>query len=150
MNIAFGYDHAGIDIKEKIIKHLEKQGNKIIDLGCDNKKGCDYPDIAINVSRLVSGGKCERGILICGTGVGMSMVANKFPGVRAGVCWNADVAKLISEHNNANIICLPARFSQVEGMLECIDAWLSTEFSKEERHVRRVGKIKDLDKKFIT
>ena len=147
MRIAFGCDHAAITIKDKIVSYLRNRGLDVSDFGCSAPQGCDYTDIAAQVASLVSTGKSDRGILICGTGVGMSIAANKFPGVRAGVCWSDDIARLVSEHNNANILCMPARFSTVDQITRWIDIWLATPFSPEERHRRRVNKITLLEKR---
>lgn len=149
MRIAFGCDHAGIDYKGRIIEYIKGLKIDVLDLGCTDRSGCDYPDIAVSVARLVSSGECDRGILICGTGVGMSITANKFKNIRAGVCWNEGVARLISEHNNANILCLPARFASAKDMVTWIQIWLDTPFSSEERHIRRVDKIAQLEKEGV-
>jgi ribose 5-phosphate isomerase B len=149
MKIAFGCDHAAIDIKNEIVKQLLKKGLEVSDFGCNDPAGCDYPDIARRVAELVSSGKCEKGILLCGTGVGMSIAANKFPHVRAGVCWNDEVASLVAEHNNVNVLCLPARFAGLEDIMRWIGIWLSTPFSSNERHSRRVSKISDIEKEVL-
>jgi ribose 5-phosphate isomerase B len=116
-------------------------------MGSSTKESCDYPDFSVAVADAVSKGKCAKGVLICGTGVGMSIAANKFPGVRAAICWNDEVAALISQHNDANIICLPGRFASTAELTRWINIWLNTPASTEERHVKRINKIRDLDKK---
>jgi ribose 5-phosphate isomerase B len=141
LKIAIGTDHAGYPLKRPLIEFLNSLGYKTADLGCDSPAPCDYPAIAVGVGRAVSESKADRGILICGTGVGMSIAANKIRGIRAGVCWNEDIAKLISEHNRANIICLPARFSTLEQMKKWIKIWLETPYSDDERHRRRLEQL---------
>ncbi|MFC1501260.1 ribose 5-phosphate isomerase B [Elusimicrobiota bacterium] len=145
MNIAFGCDHAGYNHRKDIIDFLKKRSYNVTDFGCDKTESCDYPEIAIKVAKTVSEGKCERGILICGTGIGVSITANKFKGIRAAVCWNDKVASLISEHNNANIICLPGRFATTEEMSRWIEIWLNTPVSKEKRHLDRLKMITDIE-----
>ena len=145
MKIAFGNDHAALKIRFDILKLLSSLGYEMVDFGYSGDTSCDYPDIAQKVAEAVSKGECDRGILVCGTGVGMSMAANKVKGIRAGVCWNNDVASLISEHNNANIMCLPARFAEVQDMVTWVKTWIETPFSLNERHIRRVNKINEID-----
>jgi ribose 5-phosphate isomerase B len=141
MNFAFGCDHAGFEIKQRIIDGLESRGHRVKDFGCNSSASCDYPDIASRVACSVSDGESERGVLICGTGIGMSIAANKIRSIRAAVCWNDDVAKLVSEHNAANILCMGARCATPEQMMKWIDIWLATLPSSEPRHVNRVKKI---------
>lgn len=146
MNIAFGCDHAGFNShKNKIVDFFKRQGHKIVDFGCFDSGSCDYPDIAQNVANAVSTGKCDKGVLICGTGIGMSIAANKIHGIRAAVCWGEEIAALAAEHNNANILCLPARFASAEEMIVWIKKWMSTSASKEERHVNRLNKIAKIE-----
>ncbi len=146
MNIAFACDHAGFVWKNRIISYLESLGHKVEDFGCFGPESCDYPDVAIPAAQSVAEGANDRGILMCGTGVGMSIVANKTPGVRAAVCWNDAVAGLVAEHNNANILCLPARFASADQMIIWIETWMKTPFSGEKRHKARINKITDLEK----
>jgi ribose 5-phosphate isomerase B len=146
MKIAFGCDHAAFEHRDKVIDVLKAQGHTVEDFGHKGKDSCDYPDIAAAVAGSVSKGKNEKGILICGTGVGMSIAANKFPRVRAAVCWNKSVAALVSEHNDANILCLPARFSTPVEMTNWIDLWLKTPRSAEQRHINRINKIAAIEK----
>lgn len=147
MRIAFGCDHAASDHRDKLIEHLSKRGHTVIDFGCEGKSSCDYPDKAAAVAEAVIQGKADRGILVCGTGIGMSIAANKFSGVRAAVCWNEETAALAAEHNAANILCLGARFATVEEMNRRIDVWLNTPASSEDRHRRRVQKIAALEQR---
>ena len=145
MDIAFGCDHAGFGHREKIIEHIKGLGHNVTDMGTKGSASCDYTDFAEAVAEAVSCGKCRKGVLICGTGVGMSIAANKFPGVRAAVCWNPEIAALISQHNDANIICLPGRFASTEQINGFIDIWLKTPASTEERHRKRLDKITELE-----
>ena len=146
MNIAFGCDHAGFGHREKVIDFLKKLGHNVVDMGACSSASCDYTDFAAAVAEGVSKGAYDRGVLICGTGVGMSIAANKFPGVRAAVCWNPEVAALISQHNDANVICLPGRFASTGEMTGWIDTWLKTPVSAEERHKRRIRKILEIER----
>lgn len=146
MNIAFGCDHAGFKFKNDVIDFLKDMGHNVIDFGCHDSESCDYPDFGSAVSNSVAGGECSMGILLCGTGVGMSIVANKTAGIRAAVCWNNDTAKLSREHNDANVLCLPARFASIEEMTQWIDTWLLTPFSGQERHIKRLKKIMSIEK----
>lgn len=146
MKIAFGCDHAAFKIKMNVMEHLKKQGHEVKDLGCSSAESCDYPDFAIAVAKEVSSGRAAGGVLICGSGIGMSIAANKISGVRAAVCWNAETAKLASEHNFANVLCLGARFLNEQELCNCIDTWLKTPNSAEPRHVKRIEKIMALEK----
>jgi ribose 5-phosphate isomerase B len=147
MNIAFGCDHAALDHRDTIVRYLKSLGHTVMDYGCEGAVSCDYPDKAAAVAEAVAGGKAERGILICGTGIGMSIAANKYNGVRAAVVWNEQTAALASEHNAANVLCLGARFASAEQMVQWIDIWIKTPPSQEERHRRRVQKIAAIEKK---
>lgn len=147
MKIAFGCDHAGFAVKKEFIASLEAAGHTVADYGCAGTESCDYPDFAAAVARAVAGGAADRGILICGTGVGMCIAANKIPGIRAGVCWNDDTAKLIREHNDTNILCMGARFASAEDMKRWTEKWLAAPASTEPRHRRRIEKMMALEKK---
>ncbi|OGR80768.1 MAG: ribose 5-phosphate isomerase B [Elusimicrobia bacterium RIFCSPLOWO2_02_FULL_39_32] len=144
MKIAIGSDHAGFQRKKEVIGFLTKVGHRVVDLGCYSEDSCDYPDYARKVARAVSLERAERGILICGTGIGMAMAANKFKGVRAAVCWNVKTAALASEHNQANILCLSGRFISTLLGEKMIRAWLKTPFAGG-RHQRRIKKIEILE-----
>lgn len=142
--IYIGSDHAGFSVKEKLKEEL---GDKyeLTDLGCFSEDPCDYPDIAREVAEKVSDNKESVGILICGTGTGMAMTANKLIGVRAAVCNNEELASAARRHNNANVLALGARNNTEEELVKIADVFLSTEFeTNEERHVRRVNKIDGL------
>ncbi len=140
--VFIGSDHAGFKVKAEVHKHLVDNGYDATDLGTFTEEPCDYPDIAREVSEKVQEHAGSFGILICGTGVGMSMVANKFKGIRAALVSDENTAELTRKHNDANILTMGARTTTPEMMLKIVDKFLSTDFEKkEERHVRRVGKI---------
>ena len=139
MNISIGNDHAGVDYKNYIIDKLKDNYN-IINHGTNNIESVDYPDFAHPVSLDVQNNKSDLGILICGSGNGVSMTANKHKKVRAALCWNEQIAVLAKKHNNANIICIPARFISKEEALQIIKSFIETEF-EEGRHQRRINKI---------
>lgn len=147
MKIAFGCDHAAFKIKAQVIEAMRKDGHEVKDFGCDSEASCDYPDFAEAAARSVAGGECKRGVLICGTGIGMSITANKVPGIRAALAWREEVAKLAAEHNDANVLCLSARFMTVEEINRCVRAWLATPFTGEPRHQKRIDKMMALDRK---
>ena len=146
MKIGIGADHAAFETKEHVKRALEQAGHTVKDFGTHSTESCDYPDFAEPVARAVSAGECERGILICGTGIGQSMVANKVPGVRAAVVHDEFTAKMSREHNDANVFCAGARVLEAEAIARLAGLWLKTDFGGG-RHERRVGKINDLDKK---
>ena len=145
MRIAVGADHAGFKRKARILAVLAKMGHEVRDAECGSEESCDYPDYAARVARDVSEGRADRGVLVCGTGIGMAMAANKFPGVRAAVCWNVRTAVLASEHNGANVMCLSAKMLSQSLTERMLLAWLKTPFAGG-RHERRVGKISDLER----
>jgi ribose 5-phosphate isomerase B len=144
MKIAIGSDHAGFELKEKIKNHLKNHECK--DFGAYTDESVDYPDYALKVAESVSNQKHEKGILICGSGIGMSMAANKVPNIRAAVCYTTEGARLSREHNNANVLCLGSRMTDEKTAKKIVDVWLKTEFAGG-RHSRRVNKINDIDKK---
>ena len=141
--IALGADHAGFEVKEKIKSLLNSMGLEFKDFGTNSVESTDYPDYAHKVAEAVSSGKAERAILVCGTGIGMSIVANKHNGVRAAVVESVNAAKLAREHNDANVLALGARITPWEQALEIIKTFLSTKFEAG-RHQRRVEKIHTL------
>lgn len=143
--IAIGSDHGGYSLKQVIMKHLDERGLEYRDYGTYSEESCDYPIYAEAVARAVAGGEAERGILICGTGIGMSMAANKIHGIRCALCGDCYSAELTRRHNDANILALGARVLG-EGLAEKImDTFLTTEFEGG-RHARRIGLIADLEK----
>lgn len=141
---ALGSDHAGFEYKERLKKFLDELGQPYQDFGAFSTDSIDYPDVAHTVSQAVASGKCQNGILICGTGIGMSIVANKHQGIRAAVCESPASAKLSREHNDANILCFGARISSWETSTEMVRIFLTTPFSKGERHMCRIQKIHSL------
>jgi ribose 5-phosphate isomerase B len=138
--IPIGADHAGFEMKQKLVGELKKLGYDPIDLGTDSPDSTDYPDYAHPVAHQVETGEAKRGILLCGTGLGMSYAANRHHGVRAAVVWNPEVAKLSRQHNDANILVLPARCISEGDAEEILKVWLATPFEGG-RHQRRVAKI---------
>lgn len=145
MKIIIGSDHGGIHLKEVLKQHLTERGIEVHDAGTYTEESCDYPDIALQVCRAVTAGDGDRGVLVCGTGIGMSMAANKVKGIRAALCGDVFSATMSREHNDANVICLGERVLG-PGLAVCIlDAWLGTEFAGG-RHARRVNKIMAIEK----
>ncbi len=144
MKIAIGCDHAGFGLKEHILFLLKSLNIDFIDCGTNNKESVDYPDFGRKVSELVSSGSVEKGILICGTGIGMSMVANKFPNVRASLCNDLFTAKMSRLHNDANILVIGGRIVGKDLATEIVKLWLNTPFEGE-RHLRRINKIKEIE-----
>lgn len=145
MKIVLGSDHAGFSLKETIKEHLSSQGYEIIDCGTDSEESVDYPDFGAKVAKTICDGVCEKGILVCGTGIGISIAANKLPGIRAAVCHDLFTAQASREHNDANILAMGARVIESSLALEMVDLWLSTPFSGG-RHQRRIDKISALEK----
>lgn len=141
MKIAIGADHGGYEYKESIKQALQAKGYAVIDFGTNSNESCDYPLFARAVSKAVVSKECDRGILICGTGIGMSIVANKFKGIRAALCSDEFSAKATREHNDSNILCMGARVIDKDLALKITAIWLETPFSNEERHIRRINMI---------
>ena len=147
MRIAIGSDHAGFAMKQAIVGLLAELGHSYKDFGCFNSNSVDYPDIAQPVAEAVYKKSFDRGILICSTGIGMSIVANKVPGIRAALCHNSETAKLSREHNDANVLTFGARIVDEDTAKEMVKVWLKTDFLGD-RHLRRVNKMKDVEKKY--
>ena len=145
MKVAIGCDHGGINLKPVLIDYLKKNAIEYKDFGCDTTQSVDYNDYALAVSNAVANKEYDFGILICGTGIGMSIVANKVKGIRCGHCHDVFSAKMTRLHNDANVLALGERVVGAGLMLMIVDAFLNTEFSGDERHVRRVEKIKGLE-----
>jgi len=141
MLIAIASDHGGFDLKEKVKAQLEKKGFEVKDFGCFDKSSCDYPDFGKPAAEAVGSGECEFGVLICTTGIGMSMVANKVKGVRAALCCDSVSASLTRLHNNANVLVLGAGIVGENLATGIVDTFFGTDFSNEERHQRRIDKI---------
>ena len=142
--IAIGSDHGGFQLKEEVKNHLSKRGLEFEDFGCYTEESCDYPEIGHAVAHAVADGKYERGILICGTGIGISISANKVPGIRAALCTDCFTAEATRLHNDANILALGGRVVGPGLALKIVDTFLDTPFSNEERHIRRIEKIENV------
>jgi ribose 5-phosphate isomerase B len=140
MDIAIGNDHAGTEYKQKIVAHLEKKGYNILNFGTDTNDSVDYPDFIHPVAEAVVKKRAKFGIIICGSGNGAQMTANKHQGVRAALCWNNELVTLARQHNNANILSIPARFVSIYQAIGFVDIFLNTEFEGG-RHQKRVEKI---------
>ncbi len=141
--VAIGSDHGGFDLKELVIRHLEEKGVDVNDFGCYDKNSCDYPVYGKAVAQAVADGTCKKGIVICTTGIGISITANKVKGVRAALCSDTLSAKLTRLHNDANVLALGAGIVGPNLALEIVDTFLETEFSGEERHQRRINEIEE-------
>ena len=143
MKIAIGCDHGAFALKNKIIQHLEKQGHEVRDFGTYSTESCDYPDFAAAAARAVAGGECRRGIVLCTTGIGVSITANKVRGIRAALCGDCFSAEATRQHNDANVLCMGARVVGEGLALKIADTFLDTPFSNDERHIRRIEMIED-------
>ncbi len=140
MPIAIGCDHAGFDYKEELVKYLHEEGLNVQDFGTNSRDSVDYPDFAHAVATAVENGNCSFGILLCGSANGVAITANKHQEIRAAICWNVPIAQLAREHNNANVLCIPARYVSVDLSKQMIDKFIETDFQGG-RHSQRVGKI---------
>lgn len=138
--IAFASDHAGYELKLKLEKYVESKGYEIEDFGTDSEESCDYPDFVHPAAMAVEDGRCAFGIAMCGSGNGIQMTLNKHQGIRAALCWLPELAALAKQHNNANILVLPARFISYEEAVKIVDAYLDAKFEGG-RHQRRIDKI---------
>ena len=145
MRIAVGADHAGVPLKRDLLALLEAEGHETLDLGSDGPEPVDYPDFARAVGEAVARGEAERGLLVCGSGIGTSVAANKIPGVRAALSHDTYSARQGVEHDDVNVLCLGARVIGPELAAEIVRAWLGARFSGEERHVRRLGKLRAIE-----
>lgn len=141
MKVALGSDHGGYALKEKVKAYLDKEGIGYEDYGCDSTASCDYPDFGRAAAQAVAEGKCEKGIVICSTGIGISMAANKVKGIRCALCTDPYMAKMTRLHNDANVLALGALVVGEGIAMEIVDVFLHTAFSGEERHQRRINKI---------
>lgn len=139
--IAIASDHGGFALKAEIIKHLNRKGYELRDFGSYDDASCDYPDYGRPAAQAVADGECEKAILICGTGIGMSIAANKIPGIRAALCGDCFSAQATREHNDANVLCLGARVIGPSLALMITDVFLDTPFSGDSRHMRRISKL---------
>ena len=146
MRIAVGADHAGVPANEKVIAELLRLGHEVVDKGThDPSLPDDYPDYALAVALEVAGGRCERGVLVCGSGVGVAIAANKVPGIRAGVCHEVYSAHQGVEHDDMNVLCMGARVIGPELILDLLRTFVNARFTGEERHLRRLAKIKAIE-----
>lgn len=148
MKIALGCDHAGFEVKDNVIKSIQSAGHEYVDFGTSDTSSCDYPDFAVKVARSVASGRADMGILICGTGIGMSIAANKVGSIRCAHVTDEFSAKAAREHNNANILAVGARITSVELIEAIVDIFLNTPFA-EGRHANRVNKITEIEKSYI-
>ena len=139
--IALGSDHGGYELKCHIMEHLEERGISYQDFGCYDQQSCDYPDFGKAAAKAVADGSCERGIVVCTTGIGISIAANKVAGVRCALCTDPYLAKMTRLHNDANMLALGGGFTGKNLAIEIVDTFLDTEFAEGENHVRRVGKL---------
>jgi RpiB/LacA/LacB family sugar-phosphate isomerase len=148
MRIVVGADHAGFEMKQTMAAYLRHLGHEVINKGTDSDSPVDYPDFAEAVAKAIINGAAERGVLICGSGVGASVAANKIPGIRAGVCHDTYSARQGVEHDDMNVLVLGARVIGIEHARELINSFLSANFSNEERHRRRLAKIRALEQRY--
>ncbi len=146
MKIAVGCDHGALDLKNAVVAHLTKQGHEVQDFGTYTKDSCDYPEFAAAAARAVAEGKCQRGIVLCTTGIGVSIAANKIPGIRCALLSDLMSARLTREHNDTNVMAIGAGVVGQMLALEIVDTWIGTEFSHNERHQRRIDKVMALEK----
>ena len=147
--VALASDHGGYDLKCQVIRRLEERGIAYRDFGCYGKESCDYPDFGKRAAEAVAAGECDRGVVICTTGIGISIVANKVKGVRCALCSEPLSAKMTRLHNNANMLALGGGMIGVNLGLEIVKTFLETPFSEEGKHVRRIDKIAEIEKKYM-
>jgi ribose 5-phosphate isomerase B len=140
MKIGICSDHAGVEYKAKLIKYLQGRGIEVVNFGTDTTDSMDYPDVAHPLAEAVESGRCDLGIALCGTGNGMAITLNKHQGIRAGLAWGTAIGKLVKQHNNANVLVLPARFISYRMAVAIVRTWLETDFEGG-RHQRRIDKI---------
>lgn len=145
MRIALGCDHGGFPLKAKVLSLIAAAGHTAVDCGTDSDCAVDYPDFALKVGQAILAGEAERGILVCGSGVGISVAANKIPGIRAGVCHDTYSAHQGVEHDDMNVLCIGARIVGEALAVELVQAYLKAEFTREERHLRRLGKVLQIE-----
>ena len=145
MKIALGCDHGALDLKNAVAAHLEKKGHEVVDFGTYTLDSCDYPDFAEKAAKAVAHGECEKGIVMCTTGIGSSIAANKVDGIRCALLHDVWSAKMTRAHNDTNMMAMGAAVTGKMLALEIVDAWLGTEFSHEEKHQRRIDKVMTLE-----
>ena len=146
MKISIGCDHGALALKNKVVAHLEKQGHEVVDFGTHTAASCDYPEFAAAAARAVADGQCQKGIVLCTTGIGVSISANKIDGIRCALLSDVWSAKMTRLHNDTNMMALGAGIVGENLALEIVDTWLGTEFSGDERHQRRIDKLMALEK----
>lgn len=146
MKVAMGCDHGGYELKEEVKKHLSEKGIEVVDFGTNSLDSCDYPDFGIRAAKAVADGECDKGIVICTTGIGISIAANKVKGIRCALCSDLTSARLTREHNDANVLAMGAAIVGHLVALDIVDMFLSTEFSGLEKHSRRITKISEAEK----
>lgn len=146
MKIAISYDHGGYTIKDDIIKTIQDLGHEVKDFGPNSDASVDYPDFIYPCAKAVANDEYDLGVIICGTGIGASIVANKVKGIRCALVTSVEVAQLTREHNNSNILALAGRTTDLETNKKIVEAWLSTPFSDEDRHIKRISKISEIEK----
>ncbi len=147
--IAIGSDHGGFDLKEKVIKHLTDAGVEVKDLGCKDKSSCHYPVFGRAVAEAVANNECEKGIVICTTGIGISITANKVKGIRCALCTDVTCARLTREHNNANVLAIGAGVVGENVAMDIVDTFLNTPFSEGERHQQRIDLITETENAYM-
>ncbi len=145
---AIGGDHAGFPLKDQIARALAESGCPIIDCGTHDETSCDYPDFALAVGEAIASGRAQRGILVCGSGVGVSVAANKIPGVRAALCHDTYSAHQGVEHDDMNVLCIGARIIGSALAMECVNSFMSATYSNEQRHARRLAKVNQIESKY--
>lgn len=148
MKIALACDHGGLTLKNEVVKYLTENGYEIADFGTTTFSSCDYPDFALAAAEAVASGECDRGIFVCTTGIGISIAANKVPGIRCALCSNSYVAMMTRLHNDANALALGGGVTGVNLALEIVKTFLETPFSEEGKHQRRIDKITEIEKKY--
>ncbi len=149
MKIAVACDHGGLDLKNAVVRYLNENNYEVADFGTTAHDSCDYPDFALRGAEAVARGECDRGIFICTTGIGISIAANKVPGIRCALCTDATCARLTREHNDANVLALGGGIVGVNLALDIVKTFLTTEFSHLEKHQRRIDKISLIEKKYF-
>ncbi len=148
MKIALACDHGGLTLKQEIKAYLKEAGYETRDFGTDSRDSCDYPDFALKAAEAVAAGECERGIVVCTTGIGVSIVANKVPGIRCALCTDPYLARMTREHNDANMLAVGGGVTGVNLALDIVRVFLSTPYSGLEKHSRRIAKIAEIEEKY--
>ncbi len=149
MKIALACDHGGLTLKNQVIEYLTKEGHEIFDFGTKTCDSCDYPDFGVAAAEAVARGECDRGVIVCTTGIGISIAANKVPGIRCALCTEPLSARMTRLHNDANVLALGGAFTGVNLALEIVKVFLETPFSGEAKHQRRIDKITAIERKYM-